>query len=354
MFDTWSKENRVDTEHLLSTEDHVEPFEGKVGDIYVEKAGIRVEAREVDFIASTADIDGDGDIVEQDFVFERFNKNPVVLFAHDSRSLPIGQAINTRTEGGVLRTTVKFASKAANPIAENVFQLVKEGVMRAMSIGFLPRDIRREVRDEKEVFILSKNELFEVSVVPIPSNPNALAEAKSKALNASKKSHLTPPLGQDKKPTNGGTGEVSMDEKEFAALTKAHSELDEKHIGLKKEHDALKERYHSLEGLYNSEKQRANDAELSVVSRDLDELVGKKIAPTEKVSLLKLAAANRELYEEQVTAIKERPNMSLTVPSVIPPTGAAPLQLPAPDGAGSTKSGEDFANLVLRQAGLSR
>ena len=180
---TESTEELVDmAQRLFTPNPDVPEFEGKTAKVYIEKGAIRVEAREVDFIASTDDIDSDGDIVEQDFIFERFLKNPIILFGHNSRSLPIGQAKNIRVEGGMLRLTVKFASKQANPVAENVFLLIKEEVLRAMSIGFIPRDVRRELRDDKEVFVLSKNELIEASVVPIPANQNAIVDAKSKAL----------------------------------------------------------------------------------------------------------------------------------------------------------------------------
>ena len=50
----------------------VEPFAGAVRPVYVAEKGIRIERREVDFTASTPDIDSQGDIVEQDFLFERF------------------------------------------------------------------------------------------------------------------------------------------------------------------------------------------------------------------------------------------------------------------------------------------
>jgi HK97 family phage prohead protease len=328
-------------EHLAK--EQTKPFDGVVQEVFVEDKAIRVEAREVDFTASTADMDAHGDIVEQEFLFERFLRNPVILFAHNSTALPIGQAANVRVEGGALRLTVKFASKQANPLAEQVFLLIKERVLRAMSIGFVPHDIRREMRDEKEVWILSKNELIESSVVPIPANPNALVDAKAKALGTKTQTALSPPWAQEQ-PADGGE-ETDMSEmlnKQIAELTKARDTAAA-------ELDALKARYSALEELYKEEKGRANDAQAAVVARDLDELIGKKISPKEKASLLKLAAVNRELYEEQMAAIKDRPDMNLCESSVLPVELPQPRALPSPDH----KAGDDFASLVLRRAGMN-
>lgn len=328
-------------EAMERAEPDAQPFEGAVGPVYVVDKGIRVERREVDFVASTPDMDSQGDIVEQDFVFERFLKNPVILFAHDSRSLPIGRAENIRVQDGVLKLTVVFASKQANPLAENVFLLLKEKVLRAMSIGFIPRDIRREMREGEEVWVLSRNELIEASVVPIPANENALAELKAKALQMIPP---TPPLERDNPADGGKRGNMNLEQvqKELAELKSAKDALS-------KELEVLMERYKALEGLYKDEKERANKAELANVERDVDALIGTKISAKEKASLIKLAGVNRGLYEEQMAAISDRPDMNLCKGSVLPDEKPEPRALPTSDG----NSGADFASLVLRRAGMN-
>lgn len=334
----------------------VEPFDGKVDCVYADysEKGIRVGDREVDFIASTPDIDGDGDIVEQDFLFERFLKNPVILFGHQSRALPIGQALNPRVEGGVLRMTVRFASKAANPVAERVFLLVQEKVLRAMSIGFRPQEIRREMRDDKEVFVLSKNNLIESSVVTIPSNENALAEMKSKAL-AAYKSPLTPPSEQE--PTTDGGGDSKMDETEAKALNDKVAELEADNAKLEASNKALTEesavhvkRYEALEELYNTEKSKANDADLAVVEKDIDALIGKKISADEKPNLMKLAAVNRELFDSTMVGLGNRPDMQLREQSVLPDAGLPPS---TNTDDKEKASGADLHSMTSGRAGLT-
>lgn len=140
---------------------------------------LRLEERQADFIASTDAMDADGDIVEQNWDLERYMSNPVVLFGHNSKELPIGHAKGVGVVDGKLQATIVFASEKANPMAERVWQSVQEKTLRAVSVGFKPREVRKETRNDKDVYVLSDNELYEISVVPIPSNPEALSKQKS-------------------------------------------------------------------------------------------------------------------------------------------------------------------------------
>ena len=116
---------------------------------------VNAEQRTADFVASTDALDSHGDIVEQDWVLDHFKANPVILYGHNSRDLPIGQATYVGVEMGSLMVTVKFASAEANPMAEQVWRLVQERVLRAVSVGFKPTDGRYEMRDGREVFVWS-------------------------------------------------------------------------------------------------------------------------------------------------------------------------------------------------------
>jgi HK97 family phage prohead protease len=142
------------------------------------------ESRSIDVVASTDAVDSYGEIVEQSWDLKRYLANPVVLFAHNSRELPIGTARDVKLEGGALVATLDFVSAEANPKAEQVWQLIQQGALRAVSVGFRSRTVRAEKRDGKEVYVLADNELHEISVVPIPANPEAVARARARALAA--------------------------------------------------------------------------------------------------------------------------------------------------------------------------
>lgn len=141
------------------------------------------DQRSVDVIASTAAIDGYGEIVAQDWDLKRYLSNPVVLFGHNSYDLPIGHASNVRVENGKLLATLNLVDEKASPMAERVWQGIKQGSLRAVSVGFRTKNKPTSVEvDGKQTLVLSGNELIEISVVPIPANPEALAlEAKSLA-----------------------------------------------------------------------------------------------------------------------------------------------------------------------------
>lgn len=142
--------------------------------------GFNADARTVDCVMSSDARDAYGERVSQgDWRLERYLSNPIVLWGHDSKSLPIGKAERVRVEGGKLQCTIRFASAAANPMAEACLQLVKEGVLRGVSVGFLPGEVRYQSEGGVDVALLMNCELVELSVVGIPANADALMRAKS-------------------------------------------------------------------------------------------------------------------------------------------------------------------------------
>jgi HK97 family phage prohead protease len=142
------------------------------------------ETRSVDVVASSMAIDSYGEIVLQDWDLARFMRNPVVLYGHNSGDLPIGHASNVRLEDGKLLATLNLVDEKANPMAERVWQGIKQGSLRAVSVGFYTKNKPAALEiDGKAVLALSGNELLEISVVPIPANPEAVALA-AKSLEA--------------------------------------------------------------------------------------------------------------------------------------------------------------------------
>ena len=135
------------------------------------------ESRSFDVVASTDGLDSHGDKVAQDWKLDRFKANPVVFFGHESWDLPIGKASDVRVEDGELRARVTLVSAAANPRAEQVMQLMKEGALSGVSVGFRPGKVSTEKLDGREIVVLSQNELLELSVVGIPANPEARAKS---------------------------------------------------------------------------------------------------------------------------------------------------------------------------------
>lgn len=144
------------------------------------------EGRTVEFIASTEAVDRMGDSIKLDgWRLDKFRDNPVILFGHNSGTLPIGKAVDVRVEDGALVVKVQFATAEEYPFANTVFKLVSGGYLSAVSVGFVP--LRWEWVDDSDNgrfgWDILEAELLEVSVVPIPANPDALIQAQAKGIN---------------------------------------------------------------------------------------------------------------------------------------------------------------------------
>lgn len=138
--------------------------------------------RTVDFIVSTEAVDSYGEIVVQDWDFaSRFDSNPVGLWCHDRWDLPIGTWVKygvIHAPGGAqLEATLELATAEQNPKAEMIWQLLKAKHLRAASVGFRPKTVRYERRNDRDIYLLSGNVLYEISVCTIGANPDALAKS---------------------------------------------------------------------------------------------------------------------------------------------------------------------------------
>ena len=131
---------------------------------------------------STKAVDRMGDIVDPKGVdFKNFNRNPVVLFAHDYESPPIAKALWIKRSGDTIVSKMKFAD---TEFAREIFAMYKDSFMRAFSIGFMAKAHER-IEDKEGKFTgfnFTKTELLEFSAVPVPANPEALALAMQKGI----------------------------------------------------------------------------------------------------------------------------------------------------------------------------
>jgi len=143
---------------------------------------IDIENRELEAIASTADVDRDKEIILPSAFaasIGSFKANPVILATHqhrlDNGSSPvIGSAIPESID--ISDKFVSFRMKfASTPLGEEYWVLYRDKHMRAFSIGFIPEkweDSKDSIRTYTQI------ELLEISAVPVPSNRQALARAK--------------------------------------------------------------------------------------------------------------------------------------------------------------------------------
>ena len=139
----------------------------------------KVGERQYEFTASTADIDRDGEVIDvEGWDLKNFKKNPVIMYAHDYKTLPIGKATHIGIKDGKLKNTVEFPPEGTYEFADIVERLVNTGYLKTESVGFIPRKWEDgEGGDKAPRRTYTKQELLEISIVPVPSNPNAFMDA---------------------------------------------------------------------------------------------------------------------------------------------------------------------------------
>lgn len=115
---------------------------------------------------------------------KRYRSNPVVLDTHNRFEVGaiIGRAKVT-IEGRELIAEVTYATTDR---AETAWQLAKGDFVRTLSVGFIPNRTKMRVLQDGETdgegdsqiqgpaIVQKEWELFEISVVPVPADPNAL------------------------------------------------------------------------------------------------------------------------------------------------------------------------------------
>lgn len=119
------------------------------------------------------------------WVLDNFLKNPVFLWCHNAWDLPVGRAVDVKkdTRRKQLLFELAFPSKETYDFGHIVGRMYAENFLNASSVGFEPIKITRidEPKEAKEEgfetdhgVVYEKQELYELSAVPVPGNPNAL------------------------------------------------------------------------------------------------------------------------------------------------------------------------------------
>lgn len=144
-----------------------------------------VQGRIIRFIGSDESLDRDGDTISIDgWDVSAYMKNPVVIYGHDYSSLPIARTVSVTPDKRTrqLLFDIKFptieelSSNPATPSehalrVDAIYNMAKAGILNTVSVGFrgIEYDATATGRNYK------RQELMEISLVPIPANPNAVA-----------------------------------------------------------------------------------------------------------------------------------------------------------------------------------
>lgn len=171
------------------------------GDVVLRKdffAPAQVIDDDLLFTISTPTVDRSNDSVSLDgWDLTAFRLNPVVLWAHDQFSLPIGRCTEIGADGGVLKARVRFVSEdmpVVGPFAAACRRMALEGFISATSVGFRP--IEYAVTDDPARggdgwfpgIDFKRHELVEFSLVTVPANAEAL-------IDPAERGDIAPPAG---------------------------------------------------------------------------------------------------------------------------------------------------------------
>lgn len=140
----------------------------------IEWINIKANEADTDFlfdvVATTQDVDRDWEIILVDWRdTTSWEKNPVVLANHEYEiEYIIGKWLSFYTMDWVKR--LKWVFSKTNPLGIMANELYKEGMLKAVSVWFIPKQ-----RNADNYKIIERAELLEVSFVAVPCNPNAIS-----------------------------------------------------------------------------------------------------------------------------------------------------------------------------------
>ena len=186
-------------------------------------------------------------------VLTNYLNNPVFLANHQYRcEAAIGRVpvVEIKEDGVHFEAWIGDPKKAPLTDVQRVVRsLVAQGILCTVSIGFIPLDIREplftEAGELAEPLTITKWELLEISVVPVPCNQGSLFGLKSarleimRAMEESGKGFSPPPggvtiLGSEATKDQPQQGSGAMDEllKELVVSTKAIQEMCTRTAGM--------------------------------------------------------------------------------------------------------------------------
>lgn len=158
------------------------------------------ERSDVSWVTTEA-LDRDGEVLLADGLdTSQFSKNPIVTFSHKYDELPVGKCLWIKKQGSGWKAKTQYASRPddwdGQWFADAVFALVKQGILKGKSVGFLATSLRPPTKKELSArpelkanhTIIEKSLLLEYAVAPLPANQAAITEAVSKGWPA----HLLP------------------------------------------------------------------------------------------------------------------------------------------------------------------
>ncbi len=171
------------------------------------------------FRASTDMVDRHRSIVDQDGIDTR-HYSGAFLWGHDSTGGMFGGAPKIENQLGKVTkmsrtrfrredrkmgkaTDVDVRFSKVNPFGVLAQGMVREGILGNVSISFIPKHAEKREIEGEEIRVYDKIELLEISLVPVPSNPEAQLLVRAMGIELEKVPDLAD-LGVQRRETDDG------------------------------------------------------------------------------------------------------------------------------------------------------
>lgn len=126
-------------------------------------------------IISTPAQDREGDrVVPTGGDFSNFLKNPVLVWAHDYKTLPVGRVTSIEVQPDAIKATWDWLKN--DEFADRVKNAWDQGVISAASIGFIPTESTPNSVGGNDI---TAWEMLELTLCVVPMNPTAVRAMKS-------------------------------------------------------------------------------------------------------------------------------------------------------------------------------
>lgn len=260
------------------------------------------DKRTLSIIASDETVDRDGDIIRvKGWDFENYKKNPVFLWAHDYSSVPLAAAVKIARKRSPWRVelTHKFPQEGINPFADMIFNLYKEKVINAGSVGFFPKKWKKiDVKEPEGLqhgeyahtpynpIQYLEQELLEHSGCAVPANPSAVQNSLKRVQDTLKNmpSYDDRIKGMMVDYFLGKSGYI-VDDKKASTILEVIGEIKEKGIEIEESTNIQVQVPEKIEG--PEDKENKNEEALTIEN--------KKEANTNEMSLPKADDSGKEM-----------------------------------------------------------
>ena len=141
--------------------------------------------RIVRYVLSDDTVARDGHTINtRGWVLENYLRNPVFMWAHDCNQAPIGRLVDVSIVNGKLMGDVEYMPADVSPFADSIYRMVQAGYLNAVSVSWDPLEWKFSTDKSRMGGIdFIRQELLEVSQVPVPALASALATARANGIN---------------------------------------------------------------------------------------------------------------------------------------------------------------------------